>query len=347
MRDAVRSFPPAYFAMVMATGIVSVAAHLLDFARIAQALFALNVVAYVVVTALTLLRAAWHPRALWLDVIDHRHGPTLFASVAATAVLGTQFVLMANDVAIGWLLWALASLLWVVLTYTAFTAFTIRKDKPRLAAAFSGGWLLAVVAMQSVAVLSSYLGAYHGSPYRLELDFLALSMWLAGGMLYVWIASLIFYRCVFVAFEPADFSPQYWINMGAMAISTLAGSLLILDAHDTPFLATLEPFLRGFTVFYWAAGTWWIPLLIVLTVWRHVYARLPLRYEPAYWSAVFPVGMYTACTYEMARALGLDFLYAVPRVLVYVALAVWALAFAGMLRGTFAATRTRLQREAQ
>jgi tellurite resistance protein TehA-like permease len=129
--------------------------------------------------------------------------------------------------------------------------------------------------------------------------------------------------------------------MGAMAISTLAGSLLILDAHDTPLLASLEPFLRGFTVFYWAAGTWWIPLLVVLTVWRHVYARSPLRYDASYWSAVFPIGMYTACTFEMARALHLDFLYPVPRVLVYVALAVWTLAFAGMVRASVDATRNR------
>jgi len=344
MREAVRSFPPAYFAMVMATGIVSLAAHLLDLSRIATALFVLNVVAYVVIAALTLLRVAWHPRALWLDLIDHRHGPTLFASVAATAVLGTQFVLLANDVAVARLLWLIATLLWLFLTYAAFTAFTIRRDKPRLAAALSGGWLLAVVAMQSVAVLSSYLAAYSESTYRIELDFLALSMWLAGGMLYVWMAALIFYRYSFVAFEPGDFSPQYWINMGAMAISTLAGSLLVLDAYDVPLLASLEPFLRGFTLFYWAAGTWWIPLLVVLTVWRHVYARSPLRYDPSYWSAVFPIGMYTACTFEMARALHLDFLYAVPRVLVYVALAVWTLAFAGMLRASVEATKSRAKR---
>ena len=79
--------------------------------------------------------------------------------------------------------------------------------------------------------------------------------------------------------SPSDLSPQYWINMGAMAISTLAGSLLIANAPDAPFLASLTPFLKGFTVFYWATGTWWIPMLVVLVVWRHVYARHPLQYD--------------------------------------------------------------------
>ncbi|SCD24697.1 MULTISPECIES: hypothetical protein [Brucella] len=34
----------------------------------------------------------------------------------------------------------------------------------------------------------------------------------------------------------ADLAPPYWINMGTMAISTLAGSLLILKAPHAPYL---------------------------------------------------------------------------------------------------------------
>jgi tellurite resistance protein TehA-like permease len=177
-----------------------------------------------------------------------------------------------------------------------------------------------------------------GQPYKLELNFLALSMWLWGGMLYIWMIALIFYRYTFFRFAPGDLSPPYWISMGAMAISTLAGSLLIANAPDAPFLASLVPFLKGFTVFYWATGTWWIPMLVVLVIWRHVYARFPLRYDPLYWGAVFPLGMYAACTFEMARAMGLEFLYPIPRYLVYVALAAWALAFAGLVRALAGAT---------
>jgi len=52
-------------------------------------------------------------------------------------------------------------------------------------------------------------------------------MWLWGGMLYIWMISLIFYRYTFFKFSPGDLQPPYWINMGAMAISTLAGARLI------------------------------------------------------------------------------------------------------------------------
>jgi tellurite resistance protein TehA-like permease len=322
---------PAYFALVMATGIVSVDTHLLDMPSIAAALFRLNILAYLAIWSLNALRAAWFPRELWRDLVDHRRGPGFFTSVAASGVLGSQFVLLENNYAIAGLLWVIALVLWVGLIYTVLAAFTIKEEKPTLDQGISGAWLLAVVATQSVAVLSAYLAVHWGRPHRLELNFLALSMWLWGGMLYIWMISLIFYRYTFFRLAPGDLSPPYWINMGAMAISTLAGSLLIVNAPDAPFLASLAPFIKGFTVFYWATGTWWIPMLIVLVFWRHLYARFPLRYDPLYWGAVFPLGMYAACTFQMAHALGLEFLYPVVSYLVYVALAVWGITFVGLV----------------
>ena len=83
---------------------------------------------------------------------------------------------------------------------------------------------------------------------------------------------------------------------------------------------------------YWATGTWWIPMLLVLAIWRYGYKRFPLKYDPLYWGAVFPLGMYSACTYEMARAMELDFLDFVPPVFLYVALAAWTMAFIGLAR---------------
>jgi tellurite resistance protein TehA-like permease len=151
-------------------------------------------------------------------------------------------------------------------------------------------------------------------------------------MLYIWMISLIFYRYAFFRFAPRDLSPPYWISMGAMAISTLAGSLLVQNAPDSPLLAALLPFIKGFTVFYWATGTWWIPMLLVLALWRYVWKRFPLRYNTLYWGAVFPLGMYAACTYEMAQALELPFLEPLAHVFFYIALAAWLAAFAGLMR---------------
>jgi tellurite resistance protein TehA-like permease len=320
---------PAYFGMVMATGIVSLAAHLLAMPGIAQALFQLNIVVYAVLWLLTVLRMARYPHRFFGDMIDHLRGPGFFTTVAGTSVLGSQFVLLAADYRAGTVLWVIALLLWILLTYTIFAGFTIKEHKPTLDQGISGAWLLAVVATQSIAVLSALLATHIGQPGKLEMNFLALSMWLWGGMLYIWMMSLIFYRYTFFPFSPGDLSPPYWINMGAMAISTLAGSLLILNASDAPFLLSLQPFIKGFTVFYWATGTWWIPMLVVLAVWRHLYRRFPMKYDPLYWGAVFPLGMYAASTHEMIAAMGFDFLKFLPPVFLYIGLAAWTAAFTG------------------
>ncbi len=331
-RTALAGLSPAYFGMVMATGIVSIAAHMLDHPWLARALFAVNCAAYPLLWLLYLLRLLWQPRAFLDDFADHLRGPGFFTAIAASGVLGSQTVLLADSVRGGIVLWCIAVALWPLLTYAIFTIFTVKQVKPPLDQGINGGWLLAVVATQSIAVLSALLAARIGQPWRLELNFFALSMWLWGGMLYIWMMSLIFYRYTFFGFQPGDLSPPYWINMGAMAISTLAGSLLIVNAPDAPFLLSLAPFVKGFTIFYWATGTWWIPMLIVLGFWRHVYRRFPLRYDPLYWGAVFPLGMYAASTHEMITALGLGFLAPMPRAVFIAAVAAWLATFAGLLR---------------
>ena len=323
---------PAYFALVMATGIVSLASQQMGLHSIAVALFGLNVVAWLVLWLLSALRMIRHRRRFFGDMVDHLRGPGFFTMVAGTAVLGSQCALLAGEYRAAFALWAFAIVLWIGLTYTVFAAFTIKEDKPTLDRGITGGWLLAVVATQSIAVLSALLAAHIGQPWKLELNFFALSMWLWGGMLYIWMMSLIFYRYAFFRFSPGDLAPPYWINMGAMAISTLAGSLLIVNAPDAPFLRSLLPFLKGFTVFYWATGTWWIPMLLVLAAWRYVYKRFPLRYDPLYWGAVFPLGMYAASTHEMAQAMEFGFLGFLPPLFLAAALLAWSAAFAGLLR---------------
>jgi tellurite resistance protein TehA-like permease len=341
---AIKDLSPAYFAMVMATGIVSLGAFVLGMPTLAIALFAINLVAYCVLAVFTVARMTLYPASLLADLIDHQRAPGFFTFVAGSCVVGSQFILIAGDSGTALILWVLATFAWIVLIYTIFTAFSVKERKPTLAEGINGGWLLSVVSTQSIAVLGTLIAARWQQPYRLELNFLALSMWLWGGMLYIWMIALIFYRYTFFDFSPGDLSPPYWINMGAMAISTLAGSLLIQNASDAaPYLQSLLPFLKGFTVFYWATGTWWIPMLVLLGIWRYGFRRFPFRYDPLYWGGVFPLGMYTVATWQMARAMDLPFLDLVPDVFIYVALLAWVITFVGLLdtigRGLIASLR--------
>ena len=326
----------------MATGVVSLAARSLGHPVLAHGLFLLNIGLYCILCVLTVLRARRYPSLFFGDMVDHLRGPGFFTTVAATSLLACQFMMLENDSRPGLVLWTVAAALWFVLTYAIFAAFTVKPTKPTLDGGINGGWLLAVVATQSIAVSSALLATTMDQPHRVELNFIALSMWLWGGMLYIWLMALIFYRYTFFSLSPNDLTPPYWINMGAMAISTLAGSLLIMNASQEPYLFSLLPFIKGLTVFYWATGTWWIPMLLILGVWRYVYKRFPLQYDPLYWAAVFPLGMYSLSTWQMNVAMNLEFLALIPQVFFYVAALAWTLTFIGLLLRTLRRLRPRL-----
>ncbi|MBI4180741.1 MAG: tellurite resistance/C4-dicarboxylate transporter family protein [Chloroflexi bacterium] len=318
----------------MATGIVSIASHLLGLSFIAIVLFWLNITAFVTLWSLNLLRVVFFPRHFLDDLFDHSRGTGFFTLVAGTSVLGSQFVLIGHDYRTAVVLWFLASFLWLGLVYTIFTCLIIKENKPSIAEGINGGWLTAVVATQSIAVLSGLL-ATHFEPYVSQVLFLALAMWLFGGMLYIWIISLIFYRYCFFKFSPQDLTPPYWINMGAVAISTLSGTILIANTANFTFFSDILPFLKGFTMFFWATGTWWIPMLIILGIWRHFYKKVPLTYNPLYWGAVFPLGMYTSATFQLASVSNLSFIIFIPKFFIYLALLAWLATFGGLLGEIF------------
>jgi tellurite resistance protein TehA-like permease len=56
---------------------------------------------------------------------------------------------------------------------------------------------------------------------------------------------------------------------------------------------------------------------------------------------IFPLGMYTACTVQLARALDLPFLMVIPRVFVVFALAGWLAAGVGLARALLSGLRLR------
>jgi tellurite resistance protein TehA-like permease len=330
IKSVISGFPPAYFALVMATGIVSIASYFLGFSFIAMSLLPLNILFYVVLWVLTISRLVLYPSRVLADLNDHSRGVGFFTIVAATCVIGSQFVLLTEAYELGCFLLGVGAVLWVIIIYSVFTAFTIKAEKPPLEEGINGLWLVAVVATQSITVLNSLVSNYYAS-YREIFFFISFCLFLLGGLFYILIIILIFYRLMFFSMIPEALGPPYWINMGAVAISALAGASILLNSSGIMFLEQLVPFVKGVTLLYWAIATWWLPLMLVLEFWRAIIRHRGFSYNPQYWGMVFPLGMYTTCTYLLAKALNLDFLLIIPRYFIYVAFFAWIFTFFGLV----------------
>ncbi|WP_336364586.1 tellurite resistance/C4-dicarboxylate transporter family protein [Halalkalicoccus salilacus] len=339
VRGFLERWDPIYFAFVMATGIVAIASRLLAFHRIAWGLFGLNVVAYLVVGGLTLAKIGRSPAATLEDLAEYDRGVGSFTAIAGTCVLGSQFVAFEVSTAIATGLLVVGGVLWFVLIYAVFAALTIRDTDEPIDRGIDGTWFLAVVATQSVATLTGLLAPVHSSIQE-PLLLAALGLYSIGGTFYLLLITLVFYRLTLFPFDPREASPPYWINTGAVAITTLAGAILLENADGWSFLTDVWGFLAGFTFFFWAAGTWWIPLLVVLGVWRHTIGEMALPhtvagYDPRYWGMVFPLGMYTASTFRFATATDIGVLDPVPELFIHVALLAWVVVGIGLVRRAF------------
>ena len=325
------SLPPNIFAVVMATGIVSLAAAGSEFRLVGIVLFVANVVLYLAFLCAFVARIAIARHDVAADLIDHAKAPGFFTMAAGPCVLGSQCVLLADRIDLAALLLGIGLVHWLAFSYVMLPRLMTAESKPPPEKGLSGAWLLVVVGTQAISVLGSLI-AQRSAAAPDTIIFASLCFWLAGSMIYFWIISQIFNRIVFLPLAVDQLTPPYWINMGAMAIATLAGARLVLLADRFPLLDDLQPFVKGMTLLFWATATWWIPVLVALGAWRHLRLRFPISYDHGYWAAVFPLGMYTVATRTMIDALNLPFLKPIPDVFVWIALAAWAATFLGFMR---------------
>ncbi len=319
---------PGYFALVMATGIIAIAAKQQKIGWLANSLYAVAAAADAILAVLIVIRLVAYPRRLIADLTSHAKGFGFLTIVAGTNVLASASALIH-----GW--WTLAEILWwcslplyVVLVYTALIADVLRSDKPALGSGINGSWFLLTVATESVAVFGALLLGRHPSDF---LAFMCIAAFCLGLVLYLIVMTMVFLRWTFQPLEPTEADPPAWIAAGAVAITVLAGSNLLATRAVSPRIDRLGPIIEGLVTLAWATATFWFPLMVAIGIWRHIVRHVPLRYHPSYWALVFPLGMYGAATFKMRAVIKLEQLEWAPKVTLAVALAAWTATFAGLL----------------
>jgi tellurite resistance protein TehA-like permease len=317
----VAALDPACFALVMATGIISNSLLLEGYPTPSNVLLMVNLVAYPWLCLLTVWRAARFGDAFRRDLFNPRVVFSFFTFVAATDVLGLALDLRGFST-LALLLWCLAIAVWIVLIYLGFGVLLLLNNKDGADVAY-GAWLNGIVGTQSLVLLGTHtvLPATSAGP---SAAILICALWTLGLGLYGIYAALLSYRAFFFDLKSADATPILWVVMGAAAISANAGATLVAGDSTLPFLQSIEPFVAGVTLALWAWATWWIPLLLLLGIWKHLILRMPIDYTLLLWSIVFPLGMYAVATLRLSHLAAVPSLGVWAWAVTWVALAAWA-----------------------
>jgi len=327
-RDRIATLYPGSFALVMATGIIANAMFFEGQRGISDALLAINVVVYGVLIAMTVVRIARFPRAVWRDLTEPRLVFSFFTLVAATDVLGVALSLR-GFATVALSMWIGALIVWLLLIYLSFAVLILINTAARADIIF-GGWLIAIVATEAIAIHGVVVAPSLGAAEPLVV-LAGHMLWGVGVVLYAIFIVLFAHRIFFSDVRPQDLTPMLWVVMGAAAISTNAGGLLIVTDTPLPFLHAMRPLVDGVTLIMWAWASWWIPLLVGFGIWTHGVHRVPLTYTPLFWSLVFPLGMYSLASLRLSHAADIAALAALSRVMVWVALAAWLMTSAGLV----------------
>jgi len=317
-----KTLHPTYFAMTMATGIIAIALDILGNPVFSDVLYWSTVASWCILAILYIWRTVRFPKAVWADLTNPRLTFNYFTFVAATDVLG--LVLYIHDHVVSAIAcWWIALIVWAVLLYCSFGVLMLFHHE-RNVNIVDGGWLICIVGTQSLVLLGLKIIPDIGD-YDRWMMFALFMLWGLGLFLYAIFVTLFSYRIFFQEITPDDYTPQMWVIMGAAAICANASSGIEMSSPIIDAIYEVHAVIEAVAVITWTWATWWIPLLVVIGIWKHGVHKIPLRYDPRQWSIVFPLGMYTVATYQVSLAAEFDALHLISHVTVWIALLAWFL----------------------
>ncbi|AWS00742.1 hypothetical protein DFR87_12455 [Metallosphaera hakonensis JCM 8857 = DSM 7519] len=328
---------PSYFGAVMATGTVSLVLYVNHLIIPALLLTFLNLAMYIILLLFLVIRILKFPRKVEQDLKRSDLGPGFLTLIAGTDVVGDEMILLFHQFTLALTLWITSLVLWLTLQYYFLLVLILREEKNGFKDV-NGLWLLFPVSTLTISVLAVDLSSYLPS-----MIYAGLITYFMGWIIYLVFTVLIAFRLFLSRVSVEEMIPAYWINGGFPALASLSSSLMVIHSaslHSIPILHTLHGFLEGTGLFIWTYGSWWIPLLFLLFLWKHVVRKVSfLKYDFQFWSALFPLAIYDLGTYFTGRVTRIPGILLISYVFLYVVLILWIYQFAGLIYNVFVKLR--------
>jgi C4-dicarboxylate transporter/malic acid transport protein len=332
--DVFRDLGPNWFAAVMGTGIVAIAAATLPFQM--PGLHELALAFWVLGAAmLATLCAAWAVH--WIRFPEraraHANNPVmaqfwgapamaLLTVGAGTLLVGRDWIGLPAAVDADWVLWGLGTALGLVtacwIPFLMMTRHSIAED-----GAF-GGWLMPVVPPMVSAAGGALLVPYAAAGQaRLTLLLGCYAMFGVSLFASVIVMALVWSRLVTHKTLPALMVPTVWILLGPLGQSvTATGNLAKVAplALRAPYPAGANVLALLYGVPTWGFAMLWLAIAASLTVRA---TRRGMPFGLTWWSFTFPVGTVVTGTISLATRTGSDVLRGASAMLFALLLAAW------------------------
>ncbi len=317
-RQVFSNITPNWYAAIMGTGIVGVAAASLPvqfsglhaFGTLVWAAAAALLIA---LTVATVLHWTTHPdraRSHHLDpVMAHFYGapPMAILTVGAgTLLLGKDVFGLRAAVDIDWVLWFAGTILGLfaaaIVPYLQFTRHEGVTDKSPF-----GGWLMPIVPPMVSASTGALLVPY--APVGQARLTLLLSCYAMFGLALIAslvVITLIWYRLTVHKVDEERMVPTLWIVLGPLGQSITAANLLggvAAQAMPRPYSTAMQAFGVIYGVPVWGFALLWACLAGAVTLRA---ARAGMPFSLTWWSFTFPVGTCVTGTSALALHTGAD-----------------------------------------
>ncbi|KHE94032.1 MAG: hypothetical protein K8F52_17875 [Candidatus Scalindua rubra] len=197
--------------------------------------------------------------------------------------------------------WFAAIVLWIGITLSSFTILFLyhKSESRKIEDILNGSWFFVTIGTQFTALLSiDVAGQVTG--HALLIQFFSFALWSIGTFLYLIFITFMIWRLLFYQVTRDTELSSYWMNIGAAAVTTIVSAALYQQIQMTGGpLVELLPFLKGFSLFFWSVGLWWLPLLIILAIRKQISSSWLIPFTVGYWEIVLAICLFAAGTKQL------------------------------------------------
>ncbi|MFO0792570.1 MAG: tellurite resistance/C4-dicarboxylate transporter family protein [Candidatus Brocadiaceae bacterium] len=301
LKIATYSLDSRWFTAIMATAMVASISHIYGFEAVVPYFFIASLVIFLAVVVFKAIRSVLFYNNTLNDMLDPEKNIYYFTVVGTVNLMGVYLSKFFHLYTTASIFWYVAIGLWLGISLSTLgILFLYKKSTDRnIENIFHGGWFFITIGTQSTALLGITV-AEHAVHSVTFIQLFSFTLWSIGACLYIILMAFTILRMVFYKFERHVALSPYWMNVAAAALTALTGSTLYQHVSVTggPFMDFL-PFLKGFSLFFWSFGLWWMPYLVILAIRKQAYSEEGLLFTVGYWEIVFTLGLYAVSTFSL------------------------------------------------